>query len=226
LRTNSNKLFLSDKSMSSCLLQKIAKATPTYFRARTRSLDANLESAMKSVVTIIMLLTTLGCASSSSRPAALAFQYDPGVLGTTIMGLAVGMTPRRVLSEFEAREWSYTSSTPMTLEDMIENSSRSGLFFISTKASQEPDLEIFFDYGVVILVRETQGVEAGQLAQSVEEAKRDLSRLGEFTESTDGSSIKLTYSPNRGGYVYYDFHKLVEEQRDYRVWKAVGNYPQ
>lgn len=180
---------------------------------------------MKSVITIIMLLVVLGCANSGPKLSPLAFQYDPGVIGTTIMGLAVGMTPRRVLSEFDAGEWSYTSYSSMTLEDMIENDARSGNFYVSTKGSQELDLEIFFGYGVVILLRETYSVEASQLAQSVEDAKRDLSRLGEFKEVTEGSSIKLTYRPNRGSYVYYDFHKLVEEQRDYRVWKAVGSFP-
>ncbi len=183
---------------------------------------------MKHLMYIVLAgLLLVGCVSPSASyrpPYIRKMQYDPEIIGTDVLGITVGMSPRRVLSEYNKNQWTLTSLSTMTLEDMIENRVQDSSFYISTKSSSDVDLEIHFQDGKVVFVRQTYSIEENEFHNEISRARNHLSSLGNFTEKVEGSSMKLTYNPYKTGYVYYDIHKLVKNQKGYRVWFAVVNY--
>lgn len=184
---------------------------------------------MKLLLVILLAGSTLlGCQTVSNTAPQKSYvpikQYDPGVIGTNVLGITVGMTPRRVYEEYIKNHWSLSPLSGMTLEDMIEEKFQDGNFYISTKVPIEGELEVHFRRGRTIFVRHTYFIEEKEYINHVSQAKRHLNSLGETTEKIDGKSFKITYAPYKTGYVYYDIHKLVSTQRGYRVWFAVANW--
>lgn len=175
----------------------------------------------------LLVALSVGCAiQPSARTPSLQTQAinKVGIIGTEVLGLTVGMSPRRVLTEFQHNNWQLGSLSSITLEDMVEDGVNDAVFYVSTNNDSTPNLEIHFKHMRVIFLRQTFGIGEEQLKGELEKARSHLKRLGPFEEKIEGLSIKLLYAPYATGYVYYDFHKLVADQNGYRVWLAVADY--
>lgn len=147
-----------------------------------------------------------------------------GIISTEIFGLTVGMSPRRVLAEYHENEWRLTSLSPITLEDMVEGGIKNAEFYISTNRDSAPNFEIHFRNNRIIFLRRTSSINEDELGLELDKARAHLNSLGSVDEKLEDLSKKLIYRPYSSGYVYYDFHKLVQNQEGYRVWFAVADY--
>lgn len=175
----------------------------------------------------LLVALSVGCAiqPSARTPTPTTQTINKvGIIGTEILGLTVGMSPRRVLTEFQRNNWQLDSLSSITLEDMVEDGVNDAVFYISTNNDSTSNLEIHFKHMRVIFIRQTFGIGEEQLKVELEKARSHLSRLGPFEEKIEDLSIELLYAPYATGYVYYIFHKLVADQKGYRVWFAVADY--
>lgn len=177
----------------------------------------------------LLVALLLGCATqyppNKSTPSYPTQTINKiGIISTEIFGLTVGMSPRRVLVEFQRNNWYLDSLSSITLEDMVESGIGDAGFYISTNNESKPNLEIHFRDNRVIFLRQTFSISEEQLQSELGKARSHLSRLGDFDEEVEALSIKLIYKPYVTGYVYYNFHKLIPNQKGYRVWLAVADY--
>ncbi len=160
---------------------------------------------------------------ATTNSTRLQYHYDAGILATSIKNLTVGMSPRRVLEEFNLQNWKYGSLSSITLEDMIERGIRDGNLYLSTKNNTQADLEVFFQDSRVIFIRENYSISGDELEQAISKARNNLSRLGKVSESKKDNEIKIIYQPFKLSYAYYKFYKLVENQKNYNVSFVVAN---
>lgn len=180
---------------------------------------------MKYISFALVIALFSGCAQYQmpAPTGQMQYQYDPGVQATTVKGIAVGMSPRRVLEIFNASGWKLTSESQMTLEDMVEGGVRSQNYYISTSGSLISDLEVFFQDRQVIFIRESRSISASRLNEEMQKAKSHLTSLGDYSATQSQGHYKLLYQPFRLSYVYYDFYKESEMQKNYRMDFVVAN---
>lgn len=153
----------------------------------------------------------------------LQYYYDAGIFGISIKNLTVGMSPRRVLEEFNLQNWRYGSLSSINLKDMVEQGVRDGNLYISTQNNNQDDLEVFFQNSRVVFIRENYSISSDELEQAISIARNNLSMMGKVTESKKDGEIKIMYQPYKLSYAYYKFYKLVENQKSYSVSFVVAN---
>ncbi len=181
---------------------------------------------MKVISIILIGLFIVSCAhhtTGTTEPQSPVYHHDLGVISSEIEKLTVGMSPRRVFSEFNNNNWSLTSLSTITLEDMIENNISEGNFYISTKGAATADLEVFFQDSRVIFIRTTYLITDNEYELELTKAKHHLASLGAYDEKVKSDSIQITYQPHQLSYVYYKFYKLIKNQKGYNVWFTVAN---
>ena len=181
---------------------------------------------MKIISLILVSLFLVGCVSQSIRNVEVqrpAYHYDRGISSTEVEGLTVGMSPRRVRAEFNDNNWSLSSLSSITLEDMIESNIQENNFYISTKGTNIADLEVFFQDGRVIFIRTTHSITENEFEGELKKAKSHLASLGRYKEKIESDGIQITYQPFQLSYVYYKFYKLVKNQKGYNVSFTVAN---
>lgn len=81
---------------------------------------------------------------SKTQELSYSRQFDPGIIGISIEGITVGMSPRRVLHEYHENGWRLDRLNTITMEDMVEEGIDDAHFYISTNETNESDLEVFF----------------------------------------------------------------------------------
>jgi hypothetical protein len=143
-----------------------------------------------------------------------------------VSGVSVGMTPRRVLAEYYKNGWELDNSSSETLEDLIESGRPSGKFYFNTIKPLPGKLEVTFQYGKVIWVRQSYEIKEQDIDRAVASAKEYLARLGEFSESKSSNRLdySLTYSRQTNAYVSYHFYKVIKDQKGYYVWLIACMY--
>ena len=140
---------------------------------------------MRRVVILIFLFFVCGCSGLPERRLSDVGQpttLDPAVLGTDVLGITMGMTPRRVLAEFDKNNWELGKLSEMTLEDMIESRKTNGAFYFDAVRPKPGTLEVHFNKGKVIFARHTYEISEQGITPHIEQAKLHLRNLGNFTE--------------------------------------------
>lgn len=175
---------------------------------------------MKCILFALAIAIVSGCANNYQAPVTSTksvYVFDAGVAGTQIQGLRVGMSPRRVLQEFNRRNWKYSTTSITTLEDMIERGLPDEHLYFSTNESNLSNLVVFFMNSRVFRINEKYNVSEQEFEGAVLKAKEHLSSLGKYSEKRDGVELLLEYKPSKSSNVSYKFFKYVPHQRDYSV---------
>ena len=184
---------------------------------------------MKKFLTILSLAALFGCASTYQPPVTStkpAYVYDQGIAFTEIKGLRVGMSPRRVLQEFNQQDWKYSTTSTVTLEDVIERGIEDEHLYISTNDSILSNLTVFFMDSQVFRISESYSVSDQELEAAVSGAKDILASLGEFSERRKDNHLILEYRPSKSSHVYYDFYKDFSILKYYNVSHTVTDLKQ
>ena len=183
---------------------------------------------MLRIITILLISSSLiGCPNTTPSKTGQPPYKKPfysGIMKISIEGISVGMSPRRVFDEYQKNNWNLNAFSTVTFEDMIESGIKEASFYISTEQGNKSNLDIFFRDNKVFYIRKTYNIREEEYEKEILNARSQLSSLGKIQEKHKDMSFILEYRPYKTSFAYYDFHKLVKNQRGYRVWFTVYNY--
>lgn len=183
---------------------------------------------MKSLTFLAALLAILSACTPyqrTSAPAGALYTSPPstdlGVYSTQVVGLRVGMTPRRIAQEVNKYGWVEDEYTTQTLEDLIQKDVDRARVSFDINQPKKGNIEIHFCRSKARFIRFSGKISESEVTGYIEHAKGYLNSLGHLKEKKDDLSYTMYYEPNRWANVSFTVYKYVKGQRDYDVWESV-----
>jgi hypothetical protein len=179
---------------------------------------------------IVALVLTIFFASSYSQakvscgvsPSPATFDY--GVSSTEIVGLRIGMTPRRIAQEVTAFGWTEDKYSTQTLEDIIQQGTGSDAHIGFNIAKPRSGVVlIHFCNSKARFIRFESTVGEDESADYMKAAKLRLQSLGNVHVKQDELSYSMSYSPNSQAFVSFTVYKVVPGQRGFYIWEDVAD---
>jgi hypothetical protein len=187
-------------------------------------------------------LSSAAAAQKTKRPAQGASTRkltDVNVESASILGIQVGMSPRRVLLEVQRNQWTYCGTDKETIEDIIEHARfLAGVCFNvvdfdKTMPFNTNTLEIDFSGDVpalplrVVRASHTYNIAATEYVAALARAKKHLESLGGFEEiitETKQFEDRLIYQKVDRSYIMYQFIRFQKDSSDFMVYYTICSY--
>jgi hypothetical protein len=195
--------------------------------------------------TIVVAVLAFGCyfpgrAVTSGTYSPAAKQFDINVESAHLLGMAIGMTPRRVAAVIAENRWIYCATSRYTVDDLVYQKPFVADICLELTPKDRGDpfarhdtVEIGFackdhcDTPSVIDLSHTYEISVADYPTAVEEAKNHLAGLGSVQERiTEGSQFehRLTYQKVERSYITYSFIRFSKESTEYSVHYRISSY--
>jgi len=193
-----------------------------------------------------ILALGIACLPPATAPARQVPEFDMKVLGTTVFGLQVGMSPRRVLLDIQKNNWTYSQTARNTIEDIIEQNPSMSTIYLELPPKKETgilgnlgisgtnSLAVSFGWDSyytkrnrVTSICHTESKSATEYEAVVAAAKAHLTALGGFEESiTDRVQFehRLTYKKVDRNEIRYQIIRFHEAPTRLLVYYTVQSY--